>query len=72
MYQTYDLWHTISGLEVTKLTNKEARVSFMLTTERIRGPAFRDNVVTGVFILRKDNGEWKLYDQTVDDVEYLN
>jgi hypothetical protein len=71
MYRNFDLWHTISDVEVVKITNREAQVSFVLTTEKIRGPDFRDNVVTGVFILRKEDGEWKLYDREIEDVKYL-
>lgn len=71
MYQNYDIQHSITGVELLKSTKNRAEVSFVLTTKKIRGPDFRDNRVTGVFILKKEDGRWKLYDQEVDDIEYL-
>ena len=70
-YQTYDIDHTLSGVELLESTKDRAEVAFVLTTRKIRGPSFRDNRVTGVFILRKEDGLWKLYDQKVDDIKYL-
>ncbi len=71
MYQNYDIQHSITGVELLKTTKNRAEVSFVLTTKKVRGPSFRDNRVTGVFILKKEDGRWKLYDQKVDDIEYL-
>jgi hypothetical protein len=71
MYRNYDIQHTISEVELLKSTKTRAEVSFVLTTKKVRGPSFRDNRVTGVFILKKEDGRWKLYDQKVDDIEYL-
>jgi hypothetical protein len=74
MYRKYDLKATLSDVEIVKVSGDRAEVSFVLTTRKIRGPAFRDNRIRGIFILRKEDGEWKLYDQKVDqdDIEYLN
>lgn len=71
MYATYDLHAALSGVELLEATKKEARVSFVLVTRKIRGPAFADNLIEGVFILRKEDGEWKLYDQEIENTEYL-
>jgi len=71
MYRTYDIKHTLAGVELLEASRTRAEVSFTLTTRRIRGPSFRDNRITGVFLLRKEDGLWKLYDQEVENVEYL-
>ena len=71
MYRNYDIEHTITGVDLLKSSKDRAEVSFVLTTRKLQGPSFRDNQVTGVFILRKEDGRWKLYDQKVDDIEYL-
>ena len=71
MYSTYDLSAKITNVAVLKSSNTRAEVSFILTTRKLRGPAFRDNRITGVFILRKEDGKWRLYDQKVEDIEYL-
>ena len=70
--QTYDLSYEVSDLEVLSLSSGEARVAFTLTTRLIDGLAFRDNRVTGVFILRRDNGQWKIYGQEIENIEYLD
>jgi ketosteroid isomerase-like protein len=71
LYATHDLDTRLYEVEVLKVTSREARVSFVLVTRQIRGPAFTDNRIEGVFILRKDDGRWKLYDQEIEDIEYL-
>ena len=71
MYRTYDTQHTLAGVDLLKSSGTRAEVSFTLTTRKIWGPAFRDNRIVGVFILRKEDGRWKLFDQKIDDIEYL-
>jgi hypothetical protein len=68
----YDLSYYMTDVEVLKQTSRQAEVAFVLTTKKIRGPAFRDNRVTGTMILRVEDGVWKIYDQEVDNVEYLD
>jgi tetratricopeptide (TPR) repeat protein len=65
-FAQYDLEFWFFNLSVTKLTSKEAHIHFSLSTKKIRGPAFRDNIVTGTMILRLDNGIWKIYNQEVE------
>jgi hypothetical protein len=62
---------TISGVEIVHYTTAEARVSFVLETRKRSGPEFRDNRITGTFILRPENGRWKLYDQIVNEIIYF-
>jgi hypothetical protein len=68
----YDLSYFISDVEVIKQNSRQAEVAFVLTTRKIRGPDFRDNRVTGTMILRVEDGVWKIYDQDVDNIDYLN
>lgn len=72
IFATYDLSYDITDIELLEQTDTEARVRFTLVTERITGPEFNDNIVNGVFNMRIDNGVWKIYDQTLDEVEYIN
>jgi len=72
LFDRYDLYYRVSGLRVLEQTEDEARVAFTLTTQKVSGPAFRDNRLTGVMILRLDGREWKIYNQEVGDVIYLN
>jgi len=70
IFQNYDLKYSVSGLNVLEETSREVRLSFVLITQKIRGPDFRDNKITGVMVLRKDGDKWKIYDQTVDKIDY--
>jgi hypothetical protein len=81
-HQTRDAMQEMSGIfdltarwdkaQVEEISQREARVSFSLTTRKLAGPAFRDNRIDGVMILRPQDGQWKIYNQVVDNVEYLN
>lgn len=70
MFAQYDLEFWFYDLSVTNRKPTEAKIHFSLRTTKIRGPAFRNNIVTGTMILRLDNGVWKIYDQDVDGVQY--
>lgn len=71
MYDTYDLETVIRDVEVLEASESVARVSFVLITRKVRGPVFLDNRVDGVFTLRREEGDWKLYDQEIVNFEYL-
>jgi tetratricopeptide (TPR) repeat protein len=71
MYETFDLRATMKGVKVIEVKDDTARVAFVLTTRKLRGPAFQDNRVEGEFILKKEKGRWKLLNQKIDNVEYL-
>jgi tetratricopeptide (TPR) repeat protein len=72
LYRDYDLTATISGIELVNYSAEEAQVSFVLETRKRNGPEFRDNVIRGIFILRPENGQWKLYDQVVNNIDYFD
>ena len=71
VFDTYDLSYEIADLVVLSVEDDEARVSFVLTTRKISGPEFRDNEITGVFILRQDGDVWKIYSQEISNIKYL-
>ncbi|MBN1304510.1 MAG: tetratricopeptide repeat protein [Anaerolineales bacterium] len=71
-FQLYDLRYTLVKADIIEQSQNEVRVSYVLLTQKLRGPDFRNNKVSGVMILRPDDGVWKIYNQTVDDVDYLD
>ena len=71
-FTLFDLSYKVSGLKIIKQTKNEVVVAFTLTTRKIRGPNFRDNRINGEMILRQEAGKWKIYNQVVHDVKYLN
>jgi hypothetical protein len=71
-FKTYDLGYELTRAEVVEQSDTQATVAFVLTTRKINGPAFRNNRVTGTMYLRKVGSAWKIYDQKVSNVEYLD
>ena len=72
IFDNYDLSYRVSNVSVIEENNREVKLSFSLVTRKMRGPEFRDNQVDGIIILRKDGDVWKIYNQTVDNVNYLD
>lgn len=72
LFQTYDLRYTLKDLTLESMSGDEARVRFVQVTEKVSGPAFRDNRVAGVHTLRKRNGEWRIFNTQITKVEYLD
>ena len=72
IYSVYDLHSSYSRLVVESVSFDEAKVRFSMTTERIKGPAFRDNTIEGVHTLKKHNGLWKIYTTAVTSSKFLN
>lgn len=72
IFADYDLSYRVSNLRVLEQDNNSAEIYFVLTTKRINGPAFRDNRVYGEMTLRKEDGRWKIYNQEINNIEYLD
>jgi hypothetical protein len=69
----YTLSYRLSDVYVIEQRRNKAVAHFVLTTRLIRGPSgFRNNRVTGEMTLRTEDGVWKIYDQEVIEVEYLD
>jgi len=69
----FTLSYRVSDVYIIEQSNDRATVHFVLTTRLVSGPiSFRDNRVTGEMALRKEDGAWKIYNQKVDNVEYLD
>lgn len=71
VFQQYDLTYDLE-IESVEVDGEEARVEAVQTTRKESGPAFRDNKMWATHVLRKYEGEWRIYDTIVEDVEYLN
>jgi hypothetical protein len=72
LFNEYDLRYDVYGLQILEQTEDEARVAFTLVTRKIRGPEFANNKIVGVMILRLDDGAWKIFNQEVTSVTYLD
>ena len=72
LFEDYELRTVLEKTEGISLTEGEAKVRFTQLTQKISGPEFRDNRVSGVHTLRKDNGVWKILATEADAVVYLD
>lgn len=72
LFADYELKTTLEKLEPVTVTDGEAKIKFTQLTQKVTGPAFRDNRVTGVHTLRKDAGLWKIYATAADGIVYLD
>jgi ketosteroid isomerase-like protein len=70
-FEQYDLHVEASDVYLVDVSGTVAHVHAVVTTVKVSGPAFNDNRVTAVFELHKVDGAWKLFGQTLSDVEYL-
>ncbi len=68
----YYLSIQMESATVVESSADETSVSVVLVTRLVSGPTFRDNRVTATMILRRYDGEWRLYDQVINDIKYLN
>ena len=71
-FAAYDLTYTMSNLKVLSVSANKARVAFRQVTRKVRGPAFQDNMLDGINLLRKTPRGWKLYSTKVTRIQYLN
>lgn len=71
LFGDYDLSYEITALQVIQQSTNEAQVSFVLTTRKLHGGPFQDNQANGQMILRKENGVWKIFDQKIENVQFL-
>ncbi|WP_249871598.1 hypothetical protein [Oceanobacillus saliphilus] len=57
----YQLDMQLSDLIVEEKADEQARVFFSQTTMKVEGPEFQNNETSGVYVLRPENGEWKIF-----------
>ncbi len=72
LFDTYDLHCELDSVRVIELTDEEAKVECVQLTKKVRGPAFRDNRIDFVHLLRKSDGKWKIYASKAKKIDYLN
>lgn len=70
-FEEYDLSYELE-VESVEVDGEEARVEVIQTTRKESGPTFQDNRIEATHVLRKYNGEWRIYNTLIENVEYLN
>jgi hypothetical protein len=72
LFDLYDLNYKIISMKVINKSNDEAQVEFVQETTKIKGPAFKNNRVDGVHILKRDDNSWKIYSTKITNIQYLD
>jgi len=72
LFDMYDLNYKIFSIKVLDESNDEAKVEFVQETTKIKGPAFKNNRVTGIHTLKKVGNSWKILGTEIKNVDYLN
>ncbi len=71
LFASYDLEYELEILDV-RIENGQAEVDFRQVTRSLDNQEFDDNQITGVHIMRQQNGEWKIYDTLIEETELID
>jgi len=72
IFTKYDLKYELKELKVIEKSDQEAKVKFIQIAKKVSGPEFRNNKTTGIHILKKSDGKWKIYGAQIKNIDYLD
>lgn len=72
IFDIYDLSFELNEMEVMEVSADEAQVMLSITTVKLQGPDFTDNITVTINTLRKQNGEWKFYAGNIQRFEAID
>ncbi len=73
LWQIYDVKYRLDEFEVVEINGNEAVVRTTMTVKKVRGPAFQDNQITMLNVVRKDtDGKWKIYSSKIEKIKAIN
>ena len=61
VFKNFDMVYNLEQADVLEVTGDEAKVYYVQTTRSIGGQGFQPNRSSGIHILKKENGEWKIF-----------
>jgi uncharacterized protein YpuA (DUF1002 family) len=61
VFNHFDMEYNLERAEVIAVNNEEARVYYVQTTRARSGSGFQPMRSAGIHILKKENGEWKIF-----------
>ncbi len=67
LFEQFDLEYELEIQNVSLVDEEIATVEFEQETRAINGRDFDDNVATGVHEVRKENGQWKIYETEITE-----
>ncbi len=70
-FRVYDMKYDLEKAEVLEKSDEEAKVLFIQINRTVRGPDNNDRKITGVHVLRKSYGKWKIYDTEIRRIQEI-
>ena len=70
LFQQYDLKYELEDYQFVALSGEYAIARVKQRTTKISGPEFRNNILDSFMIFRQENTQWKLWAQTILDIEF--
>jgi len=67
VFANFDMVFDLQKIEVIELSGEDAKVYYMQTTRAIRGQGYPPTRSTGIHLMKKENGKWKIF-----KTEYLS
>ncbi len=70
-FRVYDMEYALEQAKVLDKADDEAKVLFIQVNRTVKGPDNNDKKITGVHIMRKSYGKWKIYDTEIKKIQEL-
>ncbi|MCD4823657.1 MAG: hypothetical protein K8S55_03555 [Phycisphaerae bacterium] len=71
LMEVYDLKYEIVSFSYIGRDNLYAVVRVKQKATKVKGPAFRNNMLDAMHIFRKDKGVWKIWQTTILEIKFL-
>jgi hypothetical protein len=72
LFENYDLKYEILSFTYIGRDNQYAVARVKQSTQKLSGPAFRNNVLDMIQVFRQEKGQWKFWNQVLLEVTYIN
>jgi hypothetical protein len=70
-FRVYDMKYGLEQAKVLERSDEEAKVLFVQVNRTVKGPDNNDKKVTGIHVMRKSYGKWKIYDTEIKKIQDL-
>jgi len=61
VFANFDMKFDLEQIEVLEVTGEDAKVYYMQTTRAIRGEGFSPTRASGIHLMKKEDGKWKIF-----------
>jgi len=61
VFAHFDMKFDLEQIEVLEVTGEDAKVYYMQTTRAVRGAGFAPTRASGIHLMKKEDGKWKIF-----------